>query len=103
MPQSQIRLWRDPVAPATNYGSSLLAVNATTLNGGFIQDADYKIGLDEVLPSGGYNLLPGDFEGDGYQPDPMDMDDAATLRALDRHYGAPLCHGGEIQRLVCPY
>lgn len=39
------------------FGSSVLAVNATTLNGGYIREEDNVLELKEVLPSGGAHLF----------------------------------------------
>lgn len=97
---SEIKLKRSPTS-VTGYGHSLVAFNAGTMRGAFIRDTDYSLRLDEVLPPGGPSFLLGYFEGDGYQPDPMGIDDA-TLDALDAHYHFPLYFGSQNDRYACP-
>jgi hypothetical protein len=91
--------------PPTPFGSSLVAFNKNTMEGAFFRDTEDELQLNDVLPSGSGFLL-GYFEGDGYQPTPMDFSNAtqgaATDRLLNDHYHGVFYQGSQQDRYDCP-
>jgi hypothetical protein len=97
---SNVELRRDPNSP-TGYGSTLVAFDEGTMEGSFIRDTDFALRMSRPLLPSGHNFLMGYFEGDGYQPSPMDESDA-TIDKLDAHYHFPFYFASQVDRYNCP-
>jgi hypothetical protein len=97
---SNVELKRDPHSP-TGFGSTLVAFDEGTMEGSFIRDTDFALRMSRPLLQSGHNFLMGYFEGDGYQPSPMDESDA-TIDKLDAHYHFPFYFAWQVDRYNCP-
>ncbi|MBW8886148.1 MAG: hypothetical protein JF616_00195, partial [Fibrobacteres bacterium] len=89
-----------PFNPPTQFGSSLVAFNFNTMEGAFFRDTDDELLLNDVLPAG-FGFLLAYFEGDGYQPSPMDGS-ATADGLLDAHYHGVFYTGSQQDRYDCP-
>jgi hypothetical protein len=97
---SQVGLTKISAGSAA-FGSSLVAFNENTMEGAFIRDTQYALQLNTTLLQGGSSFLLGFFEGDGYQPSPMD-ESPESLDQLDAHYGYPFYTAWQKDRFDCP-
>jgi hypothetical protein len=97
---SLIRLEKK-VGAGAGIGTSLLAVHGSAMRGGFIRETTDNLLLEDVLPSGGDNLLLGFVEGDGKPQPPQLWGGLPKAFSLNDRYGDNLYLGSMYNGYKC--